>query len=76
MFFSNQGSQGKLGEASQQQLENIFGTHHEIDVAQKILENGQIQAGGSFSDDKKAIGFNRGGYQMDVRGSGTTTKGV
>ncbi|GJJ07219.1 hypothetical protein Clacol_001419 [Clathrus columnatus] len=36
------GNQGKLGQASNQQLENVFGTSREDDVAQFMLERGTL----------------------------------
>ncbi|OBZ70037.1 hypothetical protein A0H81_09841 [Grifola frondosa] len=49
VFFSNQGSQGLLGQASKQQLESVFGTSKDIDVVQQLLTKGKEQTGESFS---------------------------
>ena len=43
VFHSAQGKQGWLGRASNQQLDNTFGTHNETDVALIILEKGVAQ---------------------------------
>ena len=45
VFFSSQGSQGLLGRASKQQLDNVFGTHKDVDVITKILQDGREQKG-------------------------------
>ncbi|TIB62945.1 hypothetical protein E3P78_02112 [Wallemia ichthyophaga] len=43
IFYSEQGFQGKLGRASKQQLDNVFGTHTDDVVVAKILEAGTDQ---------------------------------
>jgi len=43
VFFSPQGNQGKLGKASKQQLENVFNTSREDDIALFMLKNGVMQ---------------------------------
>ncbi|RXW24677.1 hypothetical protein EST38_g1187 [Candolleomyces aberdarensis] len=45
VYHSTQGSQGLLGKPSKQQLDNTFGTHKDIDVVTKILEDGREQKG-------------------------------
>ncbi|KAG7447546.1 DUF1960-domain-containing protein [Guyanagaster necrorhizus] len=42
-FHSGQGPQGILGKPSNQQLDTIFGTSKDVDVAQIILEKGRHQ---------------------------------
>ena len=49
VFHSGQGHQGKLGKASKQQLETIFGTSRDDDVIKFILEKGNIQGSGEIS---------------------------
>ena len=41
VFHSATGSQGVLGKASNQQLDNAFGTHKDVDVILQIFEKGQ-----------------------------------
>ncbi|KAG8829112.1 hypothetical protein FRC17_007128, partial [Serendipita sp. 399] len=43
VFFSTQGNQGKLGKASNQQLESVFGTKNDADIAEFMLKNGVMQ---------------------------------
>ena len=45
VFHSTQGAQGKLGQASHQQLDTCFGTHKDVDVVTFILNNGKVQHG-------------------------------
>ncbi|KAH9977608.1 ribosome maturation protein, partial [Lactifluus volemus] len=45
---SNQGPQGLLGRPSKQELDNVFGTHVDIDVIHQILENGKDESGESI----------------------------
>ena len=45
IFFTNQGSQGKLGNASNQQLENVFGTSKDVDAITVLLQKGTLQSG-------------------------------
>ncbi|TFK20358.1 DUF1960-domain-containing protein [Coprinopsis marcescibilis] len=43
VFFSGQGAQGILGQASKQQLDTSFGTHDETEVVEHILKHGREQ---------------------------------
>lgn len=65
---------------SQQQLDNIFGTHKDTEVVEFILKNGRPQHGDLesnvyFSNRGKgmpATNASRGSGVVDVRGKGTT----
>lgn len=76
VFFSSQGNQGHLGEASKQQLENTFGTSKDIDVAEQMLKLGKVVASDSFSDDHLLKNLAKGGYAMDFKGSGAQLSGA
>lgn len=76
VFVSTQGKQGKLGRASKQQLETIFGTSNEDEVAKELLTKGTLQAGEGYHDDRNIKNLAHGGYQMDLKGSGAHTTGV
>ncbi|WFD35127.1 hypothetical protein MCUN1_001976 [Malassezia cuniculi] len=45
VFHCATGTQGILGKASNQQLDNVFGTHKDVDVVTQILEKGQHLGG-------------------------------
>ncbi|KAL7412706.1 DUF1960-domain-containing protein [Mrakia frigida] len=45
VFFSPEGTNGRLGKASNQQLETVFGTSKDVEVVAKILELGKVQEG-------------------------------
>ncbi|TFK99119.1 DUF1960-domain-containing protein [Pterulicium gracile] len=73
VFHSGQGSQGLLGQVSNQELDSVFGTHKDIDVVEKILAEGRFQsgegikgAGWGATNDSKGSGF------VDTRGGGST----
>ena len=70
-----QGNQGHLGQASNQQLDTVFDTHKDIDVAQVLLQKGIAQPSNSFNSER-FFKAGRGDYRMDNRGSGTRTTGV
>ncbi|KAI0340901.1 DUF1960-domain-containing protein [Trametopsis cervina] len=71
VFFSNQGTQGILGQASNQQLDNVFGSHKDIDVVQQILEKGTAQHGeGIRSGNFGATNAGIGSISVDTRGKG------
>lgn len=42
IFVTPQGSQGLMGRASKQQLDNTFGTHKDDVVVEQILEKGSL----------------------------------
>ena len=73
IFHSTQGKQGYLGEASKQQLENLFGTSKDIDAAQELLQKGIAQASDGFADDGATKNLLRGDFN---KGSGARLSGV
>ncbi|KAK0206925.1 ribosome maturation protein [Desarmillaria ectypa] len=71
-FHSGQGPQGILGKPSNQQLDTVFGTSKDTDVAQIILEKGRHQVteglqGPTFSSTNQS----RGSAGLDNRGTVT-----
>ncbi|KAI0700588.1 DUF1960-domain-containing protein [Cytidiella melzeri] len=71
VFFSNQGAQGILGKASNQQLENEFGSHKDIDVVEQILKKGVLQSGeGIRSGNSGTLNASLGSQSIDTRGKG------
>ncbi|KAK0491410.1 DUF1960-domain-containing protein [Armillaria novae-zelandiae] len=70
-FHSGQGPQGILGKPSNQQLDTVFGTSKDVDVALIILEKGRHQV----TDGVQGTTFNtynatRGSTTVDTRGKG------
>ncbi|PVG00471.1 hypothetical protein CPB86DRAFT_782545 [Serendipita vermifera] len=59
VFFSTQGSQGKLGKASKQQLENVFGSKREDDIAEFMLEKGVLQRGDRIGEGGASTNYAR-----------------
>jgi len=51
---SNQGPQGLLGRPSKQELDNVFGTHVDVEVIQYILDKGKEEASESITSGKSA----------------------
>ncbi|KAI5116356.1 hypothetical protein M0805_003807 [Coniferiporia weirii] len=76
VFVSSTGKQGYLGEASNLQLETIFGSKNDFDVAEILLRGGTSQAGDRLDDDRLVKNLSHGDYRMDVRGSGAQTTGA
>ncbi len=71
VFFSNQGTQGILGKASNQQLDSVFGTHKDTDVVEQILAKGKTQAGDQIrSSDFGGTNISIGSVSVDTRGKG------
>jgi len=70
---SNQGPQGLLGRPSKQELDNVFGTHVDIDVIQQILEKGKDESGESIASAKWGSKNDSRGSALDSRGSSRTT---
>jgi len=71
VFHSGTGTQGTLGQCSKQQLDTIFNTHNEDEVAQIMLEKGTLH-GSDTVGFKKYTDTNKGqGPNVDVRGSGS-----
>jgi len=75
IFHSTQGNQGKLGRASKQQLETIFGDVDETEMLKVILEKGSLQASGGISSGGASLNDSRGGANIDTRGSGGSLRG-
>jgi len=71
VFFSNQGKQGILGQASKQQLENEFGTSKDVDVVQQILEKGKGQSADGITS-RGLFNETRGSGVIDSKGKGLT----
>jgi hypothetical protein len=68
---SNQGPQGLLRRPSKQELDNVFGTHVDVDVIQHILDKGKVEssegiASGKWGSKNDSIGS----AFLDTRGSG------
>jgi len=76
IFFSNQGHQGHLGQASRQQLDTVFGTHKDIDVAEQLLEKGEAKTGEGFGSDGASKNDSHGSRTFDNRGSGAKLSGA
>ena len=70
---SNQGPQGLLRRPSKQELDNVFATHVDVDVVQKILEKGKEEAGESIASGKWASKNDSKGAALDNRGGNRTT---
>ncbi|TFK55612.1 DUF1960-domain-containing protein [Heliocybe sulcata] len=70
IFFSNQGSQGILGKASKQQLENVFGASKDVDVLPKILKEGKEESGNSINTGNVATNLTKGSFAVDSKGKG------
>ncbi|GBE79897.1 SDO1-like protein [Sparassis crispa] len=68
VFFSNQGSQGILGQASRQQLEHVFDTSKDLDVVQLILQKGKPEAADAISSGGSAMNVGIGSFTVDTRG--------
>ncbi|PSR93788.1 hypothetical protein PHLCEN_2v4683 [Hermanssonia centrifuga] len=71
VFHSTQGAQGILGKASNQQLDNIFGTHKDVDVVQQLLQKGTPQqSDGIRSSDFGGTNISIGSFGVDTKGKG------
>ncbi|KAI0303907.1 ribosome maturation protein [Russula brevipes] len=71
---SNQGPQGLLRRPSKQELDNVFETHVDVDVIQKILENGKEESGESIAYSKwGSKNDSHGSAYLDNRGGNRTT---
>ncbi|KIJ37396.1 hypothetical protein M422DRAFT_33732, partial [Sphaerobolus stellatus SS14] len=73
VLHSDQGNQGLLGKASNQQLENVFGTKKDDEVIKFMLEKGTLQNyDGIPTRQTDKLRF---GQQLDTKG-GRTTHGL
>ncbi|KAF5358918.1 hypothetical protein D9758_004862 [Tetrapyrgos nigripes] len=70
VFHSDQGSQGRLGQASKQQLENLFGTSKDVEVVEQILNKGKSQAGDAISTHTFSLNAAKGSAVIDSKGKG------
>ncbi|CDZ98770.1 Ribosome maturation protein SBDS, N-terminal [Phaffia rhodozyma] len=68
IFFSNQGPTGKLGKASKQQLENVFGTAKDIDAAEKLLKLGSVQSGAPLNSNNYNSTNSSNGHGVGAQG--------
>jgi len=76
IFHSGQGNQGKLGRASKQTLDTIFGTTKEDEAALIVLQKGTLHGEGSVASKYGDSNSARGGAFIDTRGSGSSLRGV
>ncbi|KAK7470350.1 ATPase [Stygiomarasmius scandens] len=70
VFFSEQGSQGLLGHASKQQLENTFGTSKDTEVVEQILNKGKSQAGDAIMTHTFVKNAAKSSLVIDNKGKG------
>lgn len=71
---SNQGPQGLLRRPSKQELDNVFGTHVDVDVIQQILERGKAETSEGLTSDKwGSKNDSKGSAFLDNRGGNRTT---
>jgi len=70
IFYSFQGSQGLLHKPSQQQLDNVFGTHKDVEVVEFILKNGKEQHGDAIGSSGGSLNITRGSAAGDTRHKG------
>jgi len=73
IYFSNQGSQGKLGQASKQQLENVFKTSKEDEAVAQVLKLGKAQKADGIQHSFGSTNVTKGSYSADTRGGNRTT---
>ena len=73
IFSSNQGPQGLLRRPSKQELDNVFGTHVDVDVIEQILEKGKEEASESLTSGKGGSKNDSRGSLLDSRGGNRTT---
>ncbi|KAH9850805.1 DUF1960-domain-containing protein [Lenzites betulinus] len=72
IFWSNQGSQGLLGTPSNQQLDNAFGSHKDVDVITQILQKGKEEAGKGIRSGDGATNVTKGSFAVDTRGKSSS----
>ncbi|KAI9068500.1 DUF1960-domain-containing protein, partial [Trametes sanguinea] len=68
VFWSNQGAQGLLGTPSNQQLDNVFGTHKDTDVVLQILQKGKEESGKGIRTGETATNIMKGSFAVDTKG--------
>ncbi|KAI0832650.1 DUF1960-domain-containing protein [Trametes gibbosa] len=73
VFWSNQGAQGLLGTPSNQQLDNVFGSHKDVDVITQILQKGKEESGkGIRTGDSGTTNVTKGSFAVDTRGKSSS----
>jgi len=68
VFHCLQGAQGnhKMGSATRQTLETVFGTAREDEVARMVLERGEVQSGNGFNSGT-GVNAARGSFTIDTK---------
>jgi len=69
IFFTEQGNQGKLGKASKQQLDTVFGTSNEDEAVKKLLELGTAKVGDALPKGYGGTNDARGAQNISARGA-------
>ena len=59
-----------MGKASNQQLDNDFGTHKDVDVITAVLQKGKEQSGDAIRSGPNATNMSRGSASIDNKGKG------
>jgi hypothetical protein len=73
VFHTGQGAQGIMGRPSNQQLDNVFGTHNEIEVITIVLQKGVAQPSEAIhSGGYGYMNATRGSAVIDTKGKGNT----
>ncbi|KAI0650515.1 DUF1960-domain-containing protein [Trametes meyenii] len=72
VFWSDQGAQGLLGTPSNQQLDNVFGSHKDVDVITQILQKGKEETGKAIRTGETAPNLTKGSFAVDTKGKSTT----
>ncbi|KAI0331239.1 DUF1960-domain-containing protein [Cubamyces sp. BRFM 1775] len=73
VFWSNQGAQGLLGTPSNQQLDNVFGTHKDVDVITQILQKGKEESGKGIRTGEGVANLAKGSFAVDTKGKSSTS---
>ena len=72
VLYSTQGSQELLGKPSNQQLDNDFGTHKDVDVITQVLQKGKLETGGGINTSNFGTNVAKGSFTVDTRGKTLT----
>ncbi|KAI0660770.1 ribosome maturation protein [Cubamyces menziesii] len=73
VLWSNQGAQGLLGKPSNQQLDNVFGTHKDVDVITQILQKGKEESGKGIRTGEGVANLAKGSFAVDTKGKSSTS---
>ncbi|KAI0772146.1 ribosome maturation protein [Trametes elegans] len=73
VLWSNQGAQGLLGTPSNQQLDNVFGTHKDVDVITQILKKGKEESGKGIRSGEGVANLAKGSFAIDTKGKQSTS---